>query len=207
LEEVALITDMDSKDEREEYVTLMTIHTSKWLEEKRVFLTWLEDSIFPSFRSVSDAQALEEERRLLYVAMTRAREELFISRALERFTFWDYVRNPVSRFFKEIPQEFIEDYEIVGDKWFFAGNLGWSLTGNSWGFSGFWKNVWMWARSSSVKPKADNNVADFARGDRVSHPKFWTGLITKLSWELAEIAFSGKWVKKMNIRIAPVRKL
>ncbi len=207
LEEVALITDMDTKDERDEYVTLMTIHISKWLEEKRVFLTGLEDSIFPSFRSVWDTQALEEERRLLYVAMTRAREELYISRAIERFTFWDYVRNPVSRFFKEIPKEYIEEYEIKWDKWFFWATFwGWLSWSSEW-FSGFWKSVWDTERNVSVKIKANNNVADFARGDRVSHPKFGTGLITALNWEIADIAFSGKWVKKMNIKIAPVRKV
>lgn len=207
LEEVALITDMDSKDEREEYVTLMTIHTSKWLEEKRVFLTWLEDSVFPSFRSVSDTQALEEERRLLYVAMTRAREELYISRAIERFNFGDYVRNPVSRFFKEIPQEMLEDYEIKWDKSFFWSQFGWGLSWKSESFSWFGDSVWEWARNVSVKVKTSNNVADFARGDKVVHPKFGWGLITSLNWELAEIAFAGKWIKKMNIKIAPVRKV
>lgn len=208
LEEVALITDIDTKDEREEYVTLMTIHTSKWLEEKRVFLTWFEDSIFPSFRSVWDSQALEEERRLLYVAMTRAREELYISRAIERFTFWDYVRNPVSRFFKEIPGEYIENYQI-SLSWDnpFGSTFGSMLGGSSSSFWWFWDTVWEWARHTSVKVKVNNDVADFARGDKVSHAKFGNGLITSMSWELAEIAFPWKGVKKMNIKIAPVRKL
>jgi len=206
LEEVALITDMDTKDERSDYVTLMTIHTSKWLEQKRVFLTGLEESIFPSFRSVSDNVALEEERRLLYVAMTRAKEELFISRASERFNFWDYVRNPVSRFFKEIPKEYIEDYEIKWDKSFFWKSFWWWLSWSSDSFSWFWDSTWFGERKTSVKPKANNNVADFARWDKVSHPKFGSWLIVKLNWELAEIAFSGKGIKKMNIKIAPVRK-
>jgi len=198
LEEVALITDMDKNDERPDYVTLMTIHTSKWLEQKRVFLTGLEESIFPSFRSVSDPQALEEERRLLYVALTRAREELVISRASERFNFWDYVRNPVSRFFKEIPKEYIEEYEIKWDKSFFAK----SFTNNA----ELW--VWFWERKVSIKkPKTTNNVSDFARWDKVLHPKFGGWLIVKLEWELAEIAFAWKWIKKMNIKIAPVRKV
>ena len=112
LEEVALITDMDSKDERSEYVTLMTIHTSKWLEQKNVFVTGIEEGIFPSFRSVNDAHALEEERRLMYVAMTRARENLYLSRAKERFHFGDYVRNQESRFLWEIAQEFLESYDL-----------------------------------------------------------------------------------------------
>ena len=206
LEEVALITDMDSKDERADYVTLMTIHTSKWLEEKRVFLTWLEDWIFPSFRSIWDNQALEEERRLLYVAMTRAREELFISRAKERFHFWDYVRNPVSRFMKEVPEEYMSDYDLseyLRNKWWFS-------------FNSFWWNKADWFETKSLKSDSDtkifrkvanNDVSQFNRWDKVTHPKFWSGLITELNGELASIAFSWKWIKKMNIRIAPVRKV
>jgi len=208
LEEVALITDMDKNDERPDYVTLMTIHTSKWLEQKRVFLTGLEESIFPSFRSVSDNVALEEERRLLYVAMTRAREELYISRASERFNFWDYVRNPVSRFFKEIPQELIENYEIKWDKSFFSSTFSPHLTSPKGRETEQFSSTWFWERTVSIKkPKTNNNVSDFARWDKVSHPKFGWWLIVSLNWELAEIAFTGKGIKKMNIKIAPVRKV
>jgi len=203
LEEVALITDMDTKDEREDYVTLMTIHTSKWLEQKRVFLTWVEENIFPSFRSVSDNYALEEERRLMYVAMTRAKEELIISRAKERFHFWDYVRNMPSRFLKEIDPDTIEDYVIKWDKWFF---------GNPWflqplpsphlsgdGIRQEWKRIF--------KPKVNNDVSQFNMWDRVGHHKFWNWIIVSLNWDLAEIAFTWKWIKKMNIKIAPIKKL
>lgn len=207
LEEVALITDMDTKDEREEYVTLMTIHTSKWLEEKRVFLTGLEDWVFPSFRSSWDVNALEEERRLMYVAMTRAREELYISRAKERFVFWDYARNPESRFMKEIPAEVIENYDI----WGFvktSNNLfsGWLSSPDNGGSFSFW-NLWSNASAPKIKAQANNDVTQFTRWDKVSHPKFGWGIITSLNWELAEIAFTSAWIKKMNIRIAPVRKV
>jgi DNA helicase-2/ATP-dependent DNA helicase PcrA len=198
---------MDTKDDREEFVTLMTIHTSKWLEEKRVFLTGLEDGVFPSFRSSWDVNALEEERRLMYVAMTRAREELYISRAKERFVFWDYARNPESRFMKEIPAEVIENYDIWGFvKTFnnlFSGSL--SSPGNGWSFL-FW-SLWSNASTPKVKAQANNDVSQFARWDKVSHPKFGWGIITSLNWELAEIAFTSAWIKKMNIRIAPVRKV
>lgn len=208
LEEVSLITDMDTKDERSEYVTLMTIHTSKWLEQKRVFLTWLEEWLFPSFRSIWEAAALEEERRLMYVAMTRAREELYISRASERFNFWDYVRNPESRFVKEIPKDHIENYDLWNfvNKWnsYFWGNrLSWNSEGFSWFNSSF-------SNETFSKPKvklANNDIASFSLWDRVNHPKFWNGIITTLSWELATIAFTWKWAIKMNIKIAPVRKI
>jgi len=194
LEEVALITDMDTKDEREDYVTLMTIHTSKWLEQKRVFLTWVEENIFPSFRSVSDNYALEEERRLLYVAMTRAKEELFISRAIERFHFWDYVRNMPSRFLKEIDPVTIEDYIIDT-----SNNLFWWWIHKTFDLG---DNI-----TKVVKPKVNNDISQFNMWDRVSHHKFWNGIIVSLTWELAEIAFTWKWIKKMNIKIAPIKNL
>jgi len=200
LEEVALITDMDVKDEREDYVTLMTIHTSKWLEQKRVFLTWVEENIFPSFRSVSDNYALEEERRLMYVAMTRAKEELIISRAKERFHFWDYVRNMPSRFLKEIDPATIEDYVIKWDKWFFGNKISNPINLLNW--EGTWQE---WKRI--FKPKVNNDVSQFNMWDRVGHHKFWNWIIVSLNWDLAEIAFTWKWIKKMNIKIAPIKKL
>ncbi|MDD2907351.1 MAG: UvrD-helicase domain-containing protein [Candidatus Gracilibacteria bacterium] len=208
LEEISLITDMETKDERSDYVTLMTIHTSKGLEQKRVFLTGLEEGLFPSFRSISEVAALEEERRLMYVAMTRAREELYISRASERFNFGDYVRNPESRFIKEIPKDHIENYDLgnfanKGNSYFSSNKL----SGNSEGFSGFNNSF---GNETFSKPKiklANNDLSQFALGDRVNHPKFGNGIITGLSGELATIAFTGKGAIKMNIKIAPIRKV
>ncbi len=193
LEEVALITDMDVKEEKNDYVTLMTIHTSKWLEEKRVFLTWLEDWIFPSFRTTSDNFLLEEERRLMYVAMTRAKEELYISRALERFYFWDYVRNPESRFISEIPKEYIENYKLISDNNFFNSSFG--------------SDIPSIKINNVVRKKINNDISQFKLWDKVYHHKFWNWIIIELKWELADIAFSWKWVKKMNIKIAPVKKV
>ncbi len=196
LEEVALITDMDTKDERQDYVTLMTIHTSKWLEQKRVFVSGLEEGIFPHNRSITDPKQLEEERRLMYVAMTRAEQELFLSRAKERFYFGDYIRNPASRFLKEIPEELLIKEEVGSNS-----------------FSGFSTSFSQGLGESTIgtfatqKPKVSNNVSDFSMWDKVHHHKFWNGIITSLNGELAEIAFPGKGMKKMNIRIAPVKKI
>lgn len=111
LEEVALISDLDSKDSENDSVTLMTIHTSKGLEERRVFVAGLEDGLFPHSRTQNNPSELEEERRLMYVAMTRAKEELFLTYAKERLYFGDYVRNPPSRFIDEIPVEYTEFME------------------------------------------------------------------------------------------------
>jgi DNA helicase-2/ATP-dependent DNA helicase PcrA len=190
---------MDLKDERNDYVTLMTIHSSKWLEQKRVFITGVEEWLFPSIRSIWEQASLEEERRLMYVAMTRAKEELYISRAIERFHFWDYVRNMESRFIKEISKDCIENY----DEWEFA------KTSNNF-FSSLSPLI---ARTSErqgniIKKNIQNNdISEFSIWNKVVHPKFGNWVITDLNGEIASIAFPWSGVKKMNIRIAPVKKM
>lgn len=193
LEEVALISDLDKADQEQDYVILMTIHTSKWLEQKRVFVTGLEDGIFPHSRTHSKPAELEEERRLMYVAMTRAKEELFITRAKERLYFGDYVRNPESRFMAEIPATDIETVEMWWGFSFSTASSFWSSSGES-------------TMQVARTPKVENNVADFRAGERVQHHKFGIWIIESLLWELAEIRFASG-IKKMNIRIAPVKKI
>lgn len=189
LEEVALISDLDSTEDENDYVILMTIHTSKWLEEKRVFVTGLEDGIFPHSRTHSNLKELEEERRLMYVAMTRAKDQLLITRAKQRFYFWDYIRNPESRFIVEIPSELIENIE-----------LGWGFS-----FDSPFEQSWSDSTMRVVKKVLiENNVLEFKPGMQVSHHKFWIWVIDGLVGEIAEIRFR-EGIKKMNIRIAPVK--
>jgi len=197
LEEVALVSDLDSVENDADYVTLMTIHTSKWLEQERVFIAWAEESIFPHIRSLESQKELEEERRLMYVAMTRAKKELYISRARERFHFWNYVRNLESRFLKEIPKEYIEDYKLE------ISNF-WCSFKTS--FNSSWIELSSISAIPKIKPKEFNDIKDFSIWDKVSHHKFWNWIITSLTWEIADIAFSWIWIKKMNIKIAPIKK-
>lgn len=195
LEEVALLTDMDNKDDGSNFVTLMTIHTSKWLEYDRVFITWLEEWLFPSSRTFSEPHELEEERRLMYVAMTRAKKELYISRAGERFQYWNYITNPPSRFIKEINPNYLENYAFSESIWnnFFSNNYA------------------IPEHSQPVfrikKTLIENDVSEFSIWDRVSHPKFGFWSIISMDWDLAEIKFWVSWIKKMNIKIAPVKKM
>ena len=199
LEEVSLISEKKPSSESgedENYVTLMTIHSAKWLEEKRVFVTGLEEWMFPHSRTLMKNQELEEERRLMYVAMTRARDELFLTRAKERLYFWDYVKNPESRFIAEIPEEYIEREEVWGGFTFS------SLSG-AWGFG--WSEAWESTMRVAKRVIVENNVADFRLWDQVEHHKFWIWVIDSLIGELAEIRFRSG-IKKMNIRIAPVKK-
>lgn len=195
LEEVSLLTDMDNKDDGSNFVTLMTIHTSKWLEYERVFLTGLEEWLFPSARSMWELQELEEERRLMYVAMTRAKKELYISKASERFQYGNYVTNPSSRFIKEINPEYLENYV-------FSENITNNYFSNSYGIPDHGEPVF-----KIKKTLIENDVSSFDIWDKVNHPKFWFWYIISLDWDLAEIKFWAAWVKKMNIKIAPVKKL
>ena len=206
LEDISLLTDMDKENNVQDFVTLMTIHTSKWLEEKNVFLAWVEEWIFPSFRSVGNTNELEEERRLMYVAMTRAKEELYISRAMERFYFWDYVRNPESRFFKEINKDFIEEVDLSN---YIDSSSKFFSTTRNFDFQDITINNFSWEKVAArlVRKLAENDIANFNIWDKVKHPKFWNWIITWMSWEIATIAFTWVWSKKLNIKIAPVRKI
>jgi DNA helicase-2/ATP-dependent DNA helicase PcrA len=102
LEEIALVSDLDSADFSNDAVTLMTLHSAKGLEFPAVFITGLEESIFPHSRSLYDANEMEEERRLMYVGMTRAKEELYLTYAVERTLYGGRQHNPPSRFLSDI---------------------------------------------------------------------------------------------------------
>ncbi len=108
LEEVSLFTDIDNYDSTSDSVTLMTIHSAKGLEFPVVFLPGMEEGIFPGMQSIYTPGEVEEERRLAYVAITRAREELFLTNADSRLIFGSTSRNRPSRFLKEIPEELVE---------------------------------------------------------------------------------------------------
>ena len=107
LENVSLVTDLDRDTDSRGFVTMMTLHSAKGLEFDNVFIPGMEENIFPSMRSLSEEDRLEEERRLMYVGITRARKRLFLSYATERMLYNQYSHNPPSRFLKEIPAKLI----------------------------------------------------------------------------------------------------
>jgi len=111
LEGITLSSDIDNIEETEESVTLMTLHSAKGLEFPVVFLVGMEDGIFPGYKSISEPQELEEERRLCYVGITRAKENLFLTCSKQRTIFGSTSYNPTSRFLGEIPEELLEGYE------------------------------------------------------------------------------------------------
>lgn len=196
LERIALVADADQiPDDDGGVVTLMTLHTAKGLEFPVVFLTGLEDGVFPHMRSLSDPKELEEERRLAYVGITRARERLYLSRSMMRSAWGAPAYNPPSRFFDEIPQEALNWRREEPARQSFVPSV---------------------SRNSSALRLGDRvvnpgPVINLAAGDRVTHSKFGLGTVvsTAGSGEKADatIDFGSSGVKRLLLRYAPVEKL
>lgn len=216
LEDIALITDQDRDNDTKApwedgwHVSLMTIHLAKWLEFPHVFIAWAEEGIFPHSRTLLDAREIEEERRLMYVAITRAKERLSISRAYERYTFGNYSANPKSRFIAEIPTEYLEQTEMRRE-WgsiFSSSNPHIQTLGSLFWESSHNRTAPRESTFLGSKPSVKkNNSWDFSPGDRIEHVQYGVGTIVWLSWAVADIAFSGVGIKKMNIEIAPIKKI
>ena len=219
LDEVALYTDIDSLDPNADSVVLMTMHAAKGLEFDNVFIVGVEEGLFPGVRSIGEPEEMEEERRLCYVGITRARKKLTLTCARQRMIFGKSSSNKPSRFVDEIPEEYIERCEAPRSDSFGAS------TGRSWGWdnSGREKTPWMPAADDhsapsarAAKPLSDRRekkpAASFAAGDRVSHTAFGEGVIEKMSPMggdyLIEIHFDCG-VKRLMLRAASqnMRKL
>jgi DNA helicase-2/ATP-dependent DNA helicase PcrA len=202
LERVSLVADSDEIPEGEDHggvVTLMTLHTAKGLEFPVVFLTGLEDGIFPHMRSLADPRELEEERRLAYVGITRARERLYLSRAVSRSAWGAANFNPPSRFLDELPAEVVEWRREEP-----AGAGEYSSLGSS--TSSFASGL-----SFGPRPSANAAVVSLHAGDRVTHEKFGLGTVVSTSGvgekSDATIDFGSAGVKRLLLRYAPVEKL
>lgn len=210
LEDIALITDQDrDQDDKSSSiagsVSLMTVHLAKWLEYPHVFVAGAEEGIFPHSRSLVDATQLEEERRLMYVAITRAKHQLYISRAYERYTYGNYAANPKSRFIKEIPEEFLQQTHRQSEKSsiFWGGKDGFSNIGGI-----FSTHTPASSHSQASRQQSPKNRAwDFVVWDKIQHAQYGDGTIIALRDAIADIAFAAKGVKKMNVEIAPIKKL
>lgn len=186
LEEVALISDIDQANFENDAVTLMTLHGAKGLEFPVVFMSGMEESIFPHSRALYDPAEMEEERRLCYVGMTRAREELYMISATSRMLYGGMQHNPPSRFLSEI------DSGAQSDLSGFSFET--SLTGTD-----------QFAQQpSSTEPRY---VLELAEGDRVKHQLFGTGTVMEISGDNAVIYFKGKGSKTLNTTFAPLEKL
>ena len=218
VEWVTLRTDMDTMAEDGAAVTLMTIHSAKGLEFDCVFVAGLEESIFPHSNSSFDPQGLEEERRLAYVAITRARKRLYLTAALTRRIFGQTNANPVSRFIGEIPNELRKSIGVGSSG--FSGS-GWEKRGSRRGIAGSGteagggrvfgqssaSNAKRDARSASVgkKPAA---AMSFTVNDTVDHKVFGRGKVVKVDGDTLHVKFArNNQTKKLLKDYAPIVKI
>ncbi|MEU5235688.1 DNA helicase PcrA [Streptomyces lydicus] len=219
LEQVALVADSDQiPDEDEEgsgVITLMTLHTAKGLEFPVVFLSGMEDGVFPHMRALGQVKELEEERRLAYVGITRARERLYVTRSTMRSAWGQPSYNPPSRFLEEIPADHME-WKRTGPATPSASMGGLSSRGGGGGFGTGIGASLSSARSKgpsgfATRRSADRQVVALAVGDRVTHDSFGLGTVVgvKGSGDNAEatIDFGGEKPKRLLLRYAPVEKL
>ncbi|HYO39918.1 MAG TPA: DNA helicase PcrA [Nocardioidaceae bacterium] len=214
LERVALVADTDQIPDRDDadagVVTLMTLHTAKGLEFPVVFLTGLEDGIFPHQRSLGDRPELEEERRLAYVGLTRAQQRLYVSRAVVRSAWGAPSHNPPSRFLDELPVDLVDWRRTE------AAQTSWnrpvlpSLPHRSAGPAT--RRFGTAAARADADAKAQRRaVPSLAPGDRVLHDSFGMGSVVALDGAgdkaVASIDFGSQGVKRLLLRYAPVQKL
>lgn len=182
LEEVALLSDVENNKKSGDAVTLMTLHGAKGLEFPVVFMVGLEETIFPHSRALYDQTEMEEERRLCYVGMTRAREELYLLYASSRLLYGGVQHNPPSRFIADIAGDLLNEQQSFSDS---LGN-------------------------APAPPKFDDGpryVPDIEEGDGVKHQLFGVGTVVEMQGDVATIYFKGKGTKQLDISIAPLEKL
>ena len=219
LEDVALISDIDSYNEDEDAVVLMTLHSAKGLEFPVVFIPGMEEGIFPGNQSMFSEEDLEEERRLAYVGITRAKKKLYLISSAQRMLYGQTSRNMPSRFLREIPSSVIDDQSVVERRSFASSRSGFATGTRSAGTSAFGSSnrVTSMKQSSSSAHKfgqtgnaAQKNNVDYKVGDTVIHKSFGTGTIltvTPMGGDmLLEVAFDKAGTKKMMANYARLEK-
>lgn len=207
LENISLVSDIDGYDENEDSAVLMTIHSAKGLEFPIVFLSGLEEGLFPGMRSMESDDDIEEERRLCYVAITRAKEQLYITKTISRTIHGKTMPTTASRFFREIPVEYLEDKTTLQPK---VAKVMQDLGVRN--ASAPKKEVYMTKGfGSSVKSSGSTDYSKFKAGDAVEHRTFGRGEILKATPCgndcILEIQFESIGFKRLMTAFAKVKKI
>ncbi len=210
LTDLALVADIDQLDEKNEEsqdaVTLMTLHSAKGLEFPVVFLLGLEEGVFPHSRSLMDEEEMEEERRLAYVGITRAEQELFLTNAQMRTLYGRTSMNPVSRFIREIPEDLLEDLKPAPKGRTSVGTTSRPNTATA------RKTTATFGRSVSAPTATGGDEFGWAVGDKASHKKWGIGTVVSVKGEgegkELDIAFpSPTGIKRLLAKFAPIEKV
>ncbi len=188
LEEIALIGDIDMLNTQDNAITLMTIHSAKGLEFEVVFLIGLEEGILPHSRSLLDREQLEEERRLMYVAITRAKSKIYMLRAKSRMFYGEVQSNPPSQFLVDIPAEIIESDERIQRPLVSTSDLHYTPI---------------------PVEEYDSPGVELQNGDKVSHQSFGEGVVLNITGGIVQIRFNNPkyGLKRLALSIAPLTKI
>lgn len=200
LEEVALASDTDDIDRDKAAVHLMTLHSVKGLEFPVVFIVGLEEGIMPHSRSMLSQEEMEEERRLMYVGVTRAKEKVYLLFTNQRVIFGSSQANPPSRFLDDIPAHLMEQTqkESVSSKLFLPSNK-----------SRPTRDELTYKSQNNFEPKNEKkiNAGDFKDGDKVEHAHFGEGRVVSIQGDIATVAFKKSGLKKLSLSIALLEKI
>lgn len=207
LEKLALLSDVDNHDSEANAVTLMTMHSAKGLEFPYVFMPGMEDGLFPSWRSRDSISQMEEERRLCYVGMTRAKRRLWMTSAESRLLYGKVNATRESEFMREINPKL-----LAGDGMYKSGSVG-AKTGSTRYLDGRYDPIsGDYQFQNHIKAKSEMKkklVHDehFEVGDRVIHGKFGEGVVLEVTPKIIRVEFVGNGVKKLAVGIAPIKKM
>ena len=210
LEEIALFTDIERYDQDADAAVMMTMHSAKGLEFPNVFVVGMEEGLFPSLRCMGEYEEMEEERRLCYVALTRAKKRLYLTSARQRMLYGHTSSNMPSRFLREIPDKLIKKeesdapsfgqgaYGSFGGGYGSYSNRGYSSYGESYSYSGKKPTT---APYTPPKPKTPIKLPAYKKGEMVVHDSFGQGMILSVlpvgSDAMLEVAFDKVGTKRL----------
>ncbi|MDD4351848.1 MAG: UvrD-helicase domain-containing protein [Candidatus Gracilibacteria bacterium] len=195
LEEVALITDLDQVNEEDNAVTLMTLHAAKGLEFRVVFMAGLEENIMPHSRSQTDPEEAEEERRLCYVGITRAKDQLYMIASQQRMLWGSVQFNQPSRYLSELPAELVEYHSSYQESTNIRGIKD-SRSGEI--------VIPNYDRNEHKVKRTKDAKAPFSDGEKVTHPSFGKGIVVEVKGDIVTVAFKKAGIKKLVASVAPL---